>query len=157
MSTDDDPTEPDGAVQARFAALFQTFFEPNQTDAGRDETAFLAGRLQTRRGGRLICCDRSIVSYGRGLTAEGCSISVFAGADSQGTFDGAIWSLDELGDPPNAVVLAKLAKSLAPGGRLVIDAGEAVLVNVPDIETLTPLGMAQSPSNRRLYTWVREP
>lgn len=165
MSTRDRFPRPEGAVQARFAALFQSFsqpsfVQPSPARAGPGEVAFLLGRLKPGRGARLICCDRSVMAYGWGLTAEGCAISVSGIAGDDDRFDGAIWSLDELGHPPGADLMTRLADMLLPGSRLVIDAGQAVLVSgwrhFPSIAALTPLGVARSPDNRRLYTWLRE-
>jgi hypothetical protein len=160
MSSTDDPAEPDGAVQARFAALFQTFFDTGQTTGGGAEAAVIADRLQARRGARLICCDRSIVTYGWGLTAEGCSLSLFSDLSNKDTFDGAIWSLDELGDPPDREILQTLANVLSAGARLVIDAGDLKLIkgwaHFPTIPALSPLGVSRTPAGRRLYTFVHE-
>lgn len=159
MSSSDDSSQPEGAVQARFAVLFQSFIQSPHTRASPEAVGFLLGRLQPRCGARLICCDRSTMAYGWGLTAQGCAISVSASAGDE-PFDGAVWSLDEVGNPPDAGLMARLGERILPGGRLVIDAGHERLINgwghFPVIATLTPLGVARAPDSRRLYVWLRE-
>ncbi len=158
MSSDDDPADRDGAMQARFAALFQSFFRAGETRASRAETAFLVTQLAPRRGARVLCCDRSIVLHGWGLAAEGCAISPLSGGGRE-PFDGAIWSLDELGNPPDAALLEGIAAALAPGARLVIDAGTDPVAagwrHFPSLPGLAPAALARSPGERRLYSWTR--
>lgn len=158
MRASNDHPQLETAAEARFAELFQSFFQSARTEAGAAATTFLMDRLQPRRGARLIGCDRSVLAYGWGLTAQGCAIGVMTRGDAP--CDGAIWSLAALGHPPDTALMKRLAGMLVPGGRLIVDAGEAPLVggwaHFPTIDSLTPLGVARAPDGRRLYTWLRE-
>lgn len=158
MPASDDPSPPEATAEARFATLFQSFFQSSAPKASAATTAYLLERLQPRRGARLLGCDHSVLAYGWGLTAQGCAIGIMAAREDQ--FDGAIWSLAALGHPPDAALMAHLAERIFPGGRLIIDAGEAQLIggwaHFPTIDALTPLGVARAPDGRRLYTWLRE-
>ena len=160
MHPDSPPEDADVGLRDRFAALFERFAAGEGERSNSADAAHLLDQLRPGAGARILCCDRSVTTFGWALTAASCSIALLSGEGCAEPSDGAVCSAETLTAGPSGSArsaVARLSRGLKMGARLTVTgasdlAGGSTLLSSANFDLL---GRSVSPGGRRLSVWTR--